>query len=131
MVRKPIPFASVPFEYGTNGVVQIERQIDTSGVYDLHVKFHKVDIPLDALGRYPEKLQIHMYVLVTTNGMPTRDRDLQALDFNSSQDPNLVRYGLVSFQVANQTHLSCLIKDVGDGSLKMRGVVVLEQRFPK
>jgi hypothetical protein len=130
-VRKPIPLTSMPFEYGTNAVLKIDRQIDTPGVYDLHVKFRKSDIPLDTHGRWPDKLKTAFQVFVATNGLPANKKDLEALDFNSSQDPKAVRYGLATFPVAAHTRLTCTIADAGNGTLRMRGLLVLEQRFPK
>ena len=131
LMRRPARIASVPFEYGTNAVLQIDRKIRHAGVYDLHLNLRKDDIPRDTLGRWPTALQAPFQVLVTTNGVPAQEKDLSALAFNSSHDQEFVRYGLASFVVAGPADVQCLVRDTGDGTLRMHGILVFERRFPK
>jgi hypothetical protein len=122
--------ATVPFEYGTNATLAIQRDLKEAGAYDLYLVLDSDGIPRDEYGHWPIRLLTRFHVLVWTNGRVTLDQEISHLGFGNS-DKCRVAYALTGFATTGPAAVKCLVHDLSDGRIRAQGCLALRRSFAK
>jgi hypothetical protein len=124
--KHSIEYASVPFEYGTNAVLELDTQLQAEGSYNLYLLLRDQDLPRSANHNLPFTLPTRFHVIVQTNDQVMVDEEvteLQAVNCGSGH----VNYDLkwIGF-IRALPRMKCRVSDLSDGKIRARGSLNLQ-----
>lgn len=133
------PLASVPFQFGTNRLVELTQNLTVhGGTCVMYLDLPDGSLPHSSKGQPPSSLDTSLHVLVLTNGQPALDENLHRLSPGFSSPflagsttntapgaTNTTRYILASFRV-DEAKIECRVQDVRGGTIRARGSLRLD-----
>src|ERR1051325_9729996 len=123
--KHSVELVSLPFECGTNSVLDIEQTLRDPGTYRLYLVLRTQELPRDKYAR--TWLDARFHVLVSTNGQPLLDKEVSHLQRNTANpDSELTAYTLATFHINQKRAVNCHIEETGDGTLQAHGTLNLQ-----
>ena len=121
---------NIPFEYGTNAVLQFQASLKEAGGYDLYLILEEKTLPRAEDGRSPLRLDTNLRVLLWTDGQTATARHLTSLPFIGS-DKDHAAYYVSGLKLEVPSTVKCEFWDLSNGAVRARGFLRLRHSVPK